>query len=428
MIKNKYVYKFFSQEKCEESAEMKNLLGGKGANLSQMTSLGLPIPPGFIISTSACLHFLENNEEYPEGLSEQINEALATLEETNGKKLGGDNDPLLVSVRSGAAISMPGMMDTILNLGLNDISVEELSKVTDNERFAYDSYRRLIYMYGDVVMGLSKRHFEIELEKIKKEYGVESDTDIPTEGLKKLVEINKNLYREKLGEPFPQNPKEQLDKSIRAVFLSWNTRRAIDYRNHQGIPHDLGTAVNIQTMVYGNMGDDSATGVAFTRTPSNGDRNLYGEYLINAQGEDVVAGIRTPQPIEELTKVMPDVYNQLFEVSKTLEKLYQDMQDMEFTIQQGKMYILQTRNGKRTGVAAGKIAHDLVIEGVISKEEAIMRIQPSDVDNCLFPSVNWSEINPNAPIKQIKHEMEASVIGTGLAAGAAAASGKAYFD
>jgi len=428
MINNKYVYIFFSQEKCEGNAEMKKLLGGKGANLAQMTSLGLPIPPGFVISTNACLHFLENNKEYPEGLSGQIDEALAELEETNRKKFGDDSDPLLVSVRSGAAVSMPGMMDTILNLGLNDISVEGLAKVTNNERFAYDSYRRLIYMFADVVMGFSKSHFEIELEKMKNEYGVESDTDIPTEGLKKLVEINKNLYKEKLGKSFPQNPREQLDKSIQAVFLSWNTRRAVDYRNHQGISHDLGTAVNIQTMVYGNMGDDSATGVVFTRNPSNGDKKLYGEYLINAQGEDVVAGIRTPQSIEELSEVIPEVYNQLLELSETLEKRYSDMQDMEFTIQQGKLYILQTRNGKRTGVAAGKIAYDLVTEGVISKEEAIMRIQPSDVDNCLFPSVNWSEINSNASIKQIKHEMEASVIGTGLAAGAAAASGKAYFD
>ncbi|UJG42674.1 MAG: pyruvate, phosphate dikinase [Candidatus Heimdallarchaeum endolithica] len=426
-MSEKYVYRFFSKEKCEGSAEMKNLLGGKGANLAQMTSLGLPVPPGFVISTKACLHFLANNNEYPEGLSEQIEEALTELEQVNGKKLGDNKDPLLVSVRSGAAISMPGMMDTVLNLGLNDVSVEGLAKKTSNPRFAYDAYRRFIYMFADVVMGLSKDYFEKELEKMKEKQGVKFDSELSAEALKELVEINKKVYEEHLGEPFPQDPKEQLDKAIRAVFNSWNNKRAIDYRNYHGISHDLGTAVNVQTMVFGNMGDDSATGVAFTRNPSTGDKQVYGEYLVNAQGEDVVAGIRTPEPISHLKDHMPEVYNQLIELAQLLENRYRDMQDMEFTIQQGKLYLLQTRNGKRTGIAAGKIAYDLVQEGLITKEEAILRISASDVDNCLFPSINWAQINPNAPIKSIKAELKKKQLGKGLPAGAAAACGIAYF-
>ena len=426
-MSEKYVYRFFSREKCEGSAEMKNLLGGKGANLAQMTSLGLPVPPGFVISTKACLHFLANNNEYPEGLSEQIEEALTELEQVNGKKLGDNKDPLLVSVRSGAAISMPGMMDTVLNLGLNDVSVEGLAKKTSNPRFAYDAYRRFIYMFADVVMGLSKDYFEKELEKMKEKQGVKFDSELSAEALKELVEINKKVYEEHLGEPFPQDPKEQLDKAIRAVFNSWNNKRAIDYRNYHGISHDLGTAVNVQTMVFGNMGDDSATGVAFTRNPSTGDKQVYGEYLVNAQGEDVVAGIRTPEPISHLKDHMLEVYNQLIELAQLLENRYRDMQDMEFTIQQGKLYLLQTRNGKRTGIAAGKIAYDLVQEGLITKEEAILRISASDVDNCLFPSINWAQINPNAPIKSIKAELKKKQLGKGLPAGAAAACGIAYF-
>ncbi|UJG39943.1 MAG: pyruvate, phosphate dikinase [Candidatus Heimdallarchaeum aukensis] len=426
-MSEKYVYRFFSKEKCEGSAEMKSLLGGKGANLAQMTSLGLPVPPGFVISTKACLHFLANNNEYPEGLSEQIEEALTELEQVNGKKLGDNEDPLLVSVRSGAAISMPGMMDTVLNLGLNDVSVEGLAKKTNNPRFAYDAYRRFIYMFADVVMGLSKDYFEKELEKMKEKQGVKFDSELSAESLKELVEINKKVYEEHLGEPFPQDPKEQLDKAIRAVFNSWNNKRAIDYRNYHGISHDLGTAVNVQTMVFGNMGDDSATGVAFTRNPSTGEKQVYGEYLVNAQGEDVVAGIRTPEPISHLKDHMPEVYNQLIELAQLLENRYRDMQDMEFTIQQGKLYLLQTRNGKRTGIAAGKIAYDLVQEGLITKEEAILRISASDVDNCLFPSINWAQINPNAPIKSIKAELKKRQLGKGLPAGAAAACGIAYF-
>lgn len=424
----KYVYKFFNKEICEGSADLKDTLGGKGANLAEMTSLGLPVPPGFVISTQACLHFLENNESYPPGLKESIDETLEALENHMGKKLGDEKDPLLVSVRSGAKISMPGMMDTVLNLGLNDVSVEGLAKVSNDSRFAYDSYRRFMYMYADVVRGVSKEHFEKELQKLKHELNVENDTEISADDLKKLIQTYKTIYKEHLGEEFPQDPRKQLDDAIRAVFRSWNTRRAIDYRNHQGIPHDLGTAVNVMTMVYGNLGETSATGVAFTRNPSNGEKKLYGEYLVNAQGEDVVAGIRTPVPIEDLQKTMPELYNQLLEISGLLEERYSDMQDMEFTIQQGKMFMLQTRNGKRTGIAAGQIAYDLVNEGKISKEEAILRVNPSDVENTLFPSVDWGKIDANAPIKQVKASMDDKFLGSGLAAGAAAATGLAIFD
>ena len=424
----KYVYKFFDKEVCEGSADMKNLLGGKGANLAEMTSLGLPVPPGFVVSTQACLHFLANNEEYPVGLKAEVDETLEALETHMGKKLGDNEDPLLVSVRSGARISMPGMMDTVLNLGLNDVSVEGLAKISNDPRFAYDSYRRFMYMYADVVKGVSKVHFEKELEKLKHELGVENDTEIPADELKKLIQKYKVIYKEHMGEEFPQDSRKQLDDAIRAVFRSWNTRRAIDYRNHQGIPHDLGTAVNVMTMIYGNLGETSATGVAFTRNPSDGEKKLYGEYLVNAQGEDVVAGIRTPVPIKDLKATMPDLYNQLFEISELLEKRYRDMQDMEFTIQQGKLYMLQTRSGKRTGIAASQIAYDLVKEGAISKEEAILRIEPSDVENALFPSIDWGKIDPNASVKQIKEHVKDKFLGTGLAAGAAAATGKAIFD
>ncbi len=424
----KYVYKFFNKEICEGSADLKDLLGGKGANLAEMTSIGLPVPPGFVISTNACLHFLEKNETYPEGLKEEIDEVLVSLEDFIGKKLGDNEDPLLVSVRSGARISMPGMMDTVLNLGLNDASVEGLAKISNDPRFAYDSYRRFFYMYADVVKGVSKEYFEKELEKLKEELQIESDTEIPAAELKKLILRYKEIYKEQLGEDFPQDPKKQLDDAIRAVFRSWNTKRAVDYRNHQGIPHDLGTAVNIVTMVYGNLGETSATGVAFTRDPSDGEKKLYGEYLINAQGEDVVAGIRTPEPIDNLKEDMPESFNQLIEISEILEKRYRDMQDMEFTIQQGKLYMLQTRSGKRTGIAAGQIAYDMFNEGFITKEEAILRIEPSDVENALFPSVDWSKIDPNAQISQIKERLKEKYLGSGLAAGAAAATGIAIFD
>ncbi len=424
----KYVYKFFSKDISEGKAEMKPLLGGKGANLAEMTNLGLPVPPGYVVTTQACLHFLANNNSYPEGLEEQIELAQQGLENSAGKKLGDENDPLLVSVRSGSVVSMPGMMDTVLNLGLTDSSVEGLAKVSEDPRFAYDSYRRFIYMYADVVKGVSKTFFEKELEKLKVELGVETDTEIPAEELKKLVQKYKIIYKEHLGEDFPQDPRVQLLDAVKAVFKSWNNKRAIDYRNHQGISHDLGTAVNIMIMVYGNLGDTSATGVAFSRNPSDGSKGIYGEYLINAQGEDVVAGIRTPLPIVNLKDDMPTLYDELVEISESLEARYRDMQDMEFTIQQGKLYMLQTRSGKRTGIAASQIAYDLVNEGVITKEEAIMRITPSDVENALFPSIDWQQINVNAPMKQIKHELSDRLLGSGLAAGAAAATGLAIFD
>ena len=424
----KYIYKFFSKDTSEGKAEMKPLLGGKGANLAEMTNLGLPVPPGYVVTTQACLHFLANNESYPEGLEEQIELAQQELENSVGKKLGDEDDPLLVSVRSGSVFSMPGMMDTVLNLGLNDSSVEGLAKVSDDPRFAYDSYRRFIYMYADVVRDVSKSYFEKELEKLKEELGVELDTEIPAEELKKLVKKYKEIYKEQLGEDFPQDPYVQLSDAVKAVFRSWNNKRAIDYRNHQSISHDLGTAVNIMIMVYGNLGETSATGVAFTRNPSDGSKGIYGEYLINAQGEDVVAGIRTPVQIENLKNDMPKLYDELVEIADNLEVRYSDMQDMEFTIQQGKLYMLQTRSGKRTGIAASQIAYDLVNEGVITKEEAIMRIAPSDVENALFPSIDWQQINANAPIKQIKHELRDKLLGSGLAAGAAAATGLAIFD
>ena len=424
----KYVYKFFSKDISEGKAEMKPLLGGKGANLAEMTNLGLPVPPGYVVTTQACLHFLANNNSYPEGLEEQIELAQQGLENSAGKKLGDENDPLLVSVRSGSVVSMPGMMDTVLNLGLTDSSVEGLAKVSEDPRFAYDSYRRFIYMYADVVKGVSKTFFEKELEKLKVELRVDADTEIPAEELKKLVQKYKAIYKEHLGEDFPQDPRVQLLDAVKAVFKSWNNKRAIDYRNHQGISHDLGTAVNIMIMVYGNLGDTSATGVAFSRNPSDGSKGIYGEYLINAQGEDVVAGIRTPLPIVNLKDDMSTLYDELLEISESLETRYRDMQDMEFTIQQGKLYMLQTRSGKRTGIAASQIAYDLVNEGVITKEEAIMRITPSDVENALFPSIDWQQINTNAPIKQIKHELSDKLLGSGLAAGAAAATGLAIFD
>ena len=424
----KYVYKFFNKDLSEGKAEMKPLLGGKGANLAEMTNLGLPVPPGYVVTTQACLQFLANNNTYPEGLEEEIELAQQGLENSVGKKLGDENDPLLVSVRSGSVISMPGMMDTVLNLGLTDSSVEGLAKVSEDPRFAYDSYRRFIYMYADVVKGVRKSYFEKELEKLKEELGVESDTDVPAEELKKLVQTYKAIYKEHLGEDFPQDPRVQLADSVKAVFKSWNNKRATDYRNHQGISHDLGTAVNIMIMVYGNLGDTSATGVAFSRNPSDGSKGIYGEYLINAQGEDVVAGIRTPVPIANLKVDMPTLYDELVEISGNLEDRYRDMQDMEFTIQQGKLYMLQTRNGKRTGIAASQIAYDLVNEGVITKEEAILRISPSDVENALFPAIDWQKINANAPVKQIKHELGDKFLGSGLAAGAAAATGIAIFN
>ncbi|MBD3354667.1 pyruvate, phosphate dikinase, partial [Candidatus Woesearchaeota archaeon] len=366
----KYVY-FFSAEQSEGKKEMKSFLGGKGANLAEMSNIGIPVPPGFTISAKVCKIYYENDQEYPEKVLKEIDENLEKLEKTMGKKLGDPEDPLLVSVRSGAAISMPGMMDTVLNLGLNDISIKGLIKKTENERFSWDSYRRFIQMFGDVVMNVEHAKFEEALEEAKATKGVEYDTELEAEDLKKLVSKYKEIYKQETGENFPQEPKRQLQKAIDAVFGSWNNPRAIKYRRINDIKGLIGTAVNVQTMVYGNMGDNSGTGVAFTRDPSTGENKFYGEFLMNAQGEDVVAGIRTPKPIKELKEVMPDIYSQLDEIQKKLESHYKDMQDLEFTIQDGKLFLLQTRTGKRTAAAAVRMAVEMVDESLIDKETAL---------------------------------------------------------
>ena len=337
----KYVYLF-----SEGNATMRNLLGGKGANLAEMTSLGLPVPRGFTVTTEACTRYYDDGKKIAKEIEEEIYETMAKTEEIVGKKFGDPNNPLLVSVRSGARASMPGMMDTILNLGLNDVVVEGLAKLTNNERFAYDSYRRFIQMFSDVVMEIEKPKFDEIFDGIKEENGVELDTDLTAENLKEVVKKYKELFKKEKGFDFPQEPKAQLMEAIKAVFRSWDNPRAIVYRRLNDIPGDWGTAVNVQEMVYGNMGDDSGTGVAFTRNPSTGEKKLYGEFLMNAQGEDVVAGIRTPQPLDQLKDVMPDVYNQFVDIAEKLEKHYRDMQDMEFTIERGKLFMLQTRSGK----------------------------------------------------------------------------------
>ncbi len=406
----KYVYAFE-----EGSAEMKNLLGGKGSGLAEMTRIGLPVPPGFTITTEACRDFFKNGNKFPEGLEDQIKEYLKKLEEKTGKKFGDPNNPLLVSVRSGAPVSMPGMMDTILNVGLNDATVEGLAKLTNNPRFAYDSYRRLIQMYGEIVDGIDRNLFEEVIERVKKEEGVESDAEISVEGLKKIIEEFKRIYKEQTGRDFPQDPYEQLINAIKRVFESWNNERAIKYRKIYGIPDDMGTAVNVQMMVFGNFGWDSATGVAFTRNPATGEKEFYGEYLPNAQGEDVVAGIRTPKPISELKNDIPEAYEQLVKAAETLEKHYKDMQDIEFTIERGKLYLLQTRTGQRTPKAAVKIAVDMVKEGIITKEEAIMRIKPEQFEKLLH-----RQIDPSIKI-------ELKPIAKGLPASPGAAVGKVVF-
>ncbi|TET27948.1 MAG: pyruvate, phosphate dikinase [Candidatus Heimdallarchaeota archaeon] len=418
----KYVYSFE-----EGKTEMKNLLGGKGANLADMTSMGVPVPPGFIITTETCIDYLGNNSTFPKGTMDQVKKALTDLEEKMGKKLGDHIDPLLVSVRSGARVSMPGMMDTVLNLGLNDMAVIGLAKIAEDERFAYDSYRRFIMMFSDVVKYQERKKFDELLDKLKEESGVKDDINLSTANLKKLVLQYKKLYKELLGEEFPQDPMVQLEDSLHAVFSSWNNERAINYRNHEGIPHDYGTAINIQVMVYGNLGQTSATGVAFTRNPSDGKKERFGEYLIQAQGEDVVAGIRTPTPITQLKKDMPEMYKQFDELCEKLEKHYKDVQDVEFTIQQGKFYMLQTRTGKRTGVAAAKIAYDLVKEGMIDKRTAVSRVTPRDVENTLFPQIVWK--NPKQKTVMIDgKEVQAVSIAKGLPASPGAAAGIAMFS
>ena len=385
MATQKMVY-YFGKKKTEGKGKSKILLGGKGTNLAEMTSIGLPVPPGFTITTEVCDAFYKSGEKLPTGLMDQVNKAVSLLEKELGKKFGDDANPLLVSVRSGAAVSMPGMMNTILNLGLNDKATQGLAKATKNERFAYDAYRRLINMFGDVVMGMDHHVFEAAFNKVKKKYKVTDDTAVPAEGLKQLCEDYKAVYKKHTGQTFPQSPLKQLELSIMAVFGSWNTSRAVRYREIEGIRGLLGTAVNVQSMVYGNMGDDSGTGVAFTRNPNTGENKFFGEFLINAQGEDVVAGIRTPQPVAEMTKWNRGVYKELLAIKKVLEDHYCEMQDIEFTIERGTLYMLQTRTGKRTGVAAVKIACDMVKEGLIDQKEAVLRVPPNDLTQLLLPS------------------------------------------
>ncbi len=386
MPKYKYIYRF-GGKKADGSAKMRDILGGKGANLAEMTNVGIPVPPGFTITAELCMQYLKK-KRFPAQLRREVREGIAYIERITGKKFGDRRNPLLVSVRSGARVSMPGMMDTILNLGLNDEAVKGLCEATQNERFALDSYRRLIEMFSDVVMGIPRKEFEEIFEEVKKECKVTYDYEVPPEGLKKVIKRYKEIYKKHIGEDFPQDPKKQLWRAIGAVYESWNTPRAIDYRKIYHIPDTWGTAVNIQAMVFGNMGEDSATGVAFTRDPSTGERKRYGEYLPNAQGEDVVAGVRTPKPIEELKKEMPKVYRELENVFKKLEAHYRDMQDVEFTIERGRLWILQTRTGKRTALAAVKIAVDMVREGLIPKEEAVMRVTPEQIDQLLHPMID----------------------------------------
>ncbi len=401
-MSNKWVY-FFGAGKTEGKAEMKNLLGGKGSNLAEMANLDIPVPPGFTVTTEACIEYQKLNGQYPEGMWDQVLENLGKLEESMGAKLGGGDDPLLVSVRSGARVSMPGMMDTVLNLGMNDATVAAVAKKTGNERFAYDSYRRFLTMFGDVVLEIEHAKFEAILDKKKEAKGVEMDTDLDINDLKEIVEEFKELIKIETGSAFPEDPKEQLKYAINAVFGSWNNARAIKYRQINHIPDDWGTAVNVQTMVYGNMGDSSGTGVAFTRDPATGEKRFFGEYLINAQGEDVVAGIRTPSEIKELEDAMPTVYKELEGIYLKLEDHYRDMQDIEFTIQEGKLYMLQTRTGKRTAGSAIRIAVEMVEEGMISKETAVQRVDPAQLDQLLHPM-----IDPKADVKSVAKGLPAS--------------------
>ena len=409
-MNEKYVYMF-----SEGNGKMRETLGGKGANLAEMTNLGMPVPQGFTISTDACNRYYEDNETIAEEIMAQIKDAKEKLEELSGKKLGDPENPLLVSVRSGARASMPGMMDTILNLGINDDVVETIAKRTNNERFAYDSYRRFIQMFADVVMGLPKSTFEVIIDDIKAKKGVSLDTELDAEDLKEMVVRFKAYYREQLGTDFPTDPEVQLEKAIEAVFRSWNNERAIFYRKQNDIPSSWGTAVNVQMMVFGNMGDDCGTGVAFTRNPTNGENHLFGEFLMNAQGEDVVAGVRTPQHIDHLKEVMPDAYNEFLSICDRLEKHYHDMQDMEFTIEGGKLYMLQTRNGKRTAAAALKIACDMVDEGLINTDEALLMVDPKQLDSVLHDEFDAAELKA------------AEYVAEGLAASPGAATGYIRF-
>ena len=412
MASKKFVYKF-----SEGNGSMRELLGGKGANLAEMSNLGMPVPNGFTITTEACNAYYSDGEKINDEIAAQVWAHLAWLEEETGKKLGDESNPLLVSVRSGARASMPGMMDTILNLGMNDTVVKVVGEKSGNKRFAYDSYRRFIQMFSDVVMGLSKARFEQIIDEIKERKGIKLDIDLSADDMVELTEKFKEFYKENLHEEFPQDPKVQLERSVEAVFRSWNNERAIYYRRMIDIPSDWGTAVNVQEMVFGNMGNDCGTGVAFTRNPATGEKKLFGEFLMNAQGEDVVAGIRTPQPIEELQQTMPGAFNDFVEICNRLEKHYHDMQDMEFTIEHGKLFMLQTRNGKRTGPAALKIAVDMVEEGLIDKDQALMMVEPKQLDDLLHPQFDADDLKKKAN----------DVIAVGLPASPGAACGSVVF-
>ena len=410
--KGKFVY-FFGGGKAEGNGKMKDLLGGKGAGLAEMTNAGVPVPPGLTITTDVCKLYYSSGKKTPAAADKQMVDYIAKVEKLMGKKFGDKNNPLLVSVRSGAKFSMPGMMDTILNLGLNDETVKGLIASTKNERFAWDSYRRFVQMYGNVVMETGKEVFEHVITEMKEDKGVKLDTELSANDLKEMVAKFKKLVKDKTGKDFPQDVLEQVRGARDAVFRSWMNDRAIYYRKQNDIPADLGTAVNVQAIVFGNMGDDSGTGVGFTRNPATGEAKFYGEYLLNAQGEDVVAGVRTPKPISQLEKEMPAVYKQLYTTTKKLEKHYRDIQDFEFTIEKGKLFMLQTRTGKRTAAAAVKIAVDMVKEKVISKDEALMRIEPIQLDQLLHPV-----FDPKAPKK---------VLTKGLPASPGAAAGQAVF-
>ena len=407
----KFVYSF-----NEGTKDMRSLLGGKGANLAEMTRIGLPVPFGFTVTTEACNKYYDDGKTIDAGIEKEIYEHLADLENVTGKKFGSVDNPLLVSVRSGAVFSMPGMMDTILNLGLNDDAVEGLARLTENDRFAYDSYRRFIQMFGDVVMEIPKAKFDAIFDSKKEEKGCQYDVELKTEDLKEIIASYKVLVKEEIGRDFPQDPKDQLMEAVMAVFRSWNNERAILYRQLNNIPGNLGTAVNVQSMVFGNMGDTSGTGVAFTRNPATGENRIFGEFLVNAQGEDVVAGIRTPQPISEMEQAFPEVYKDFTRIAEILENHYQDMQDMEFTVERNKLYMLQTRNGKRTAAAAVKIAVDMEAEGLIDKKIAVTRLEPGQIDQLLHPAFDDKE------------EKAAEVLTRGLAASPGAAAGRIYFN
>ncbi len=411
MTDNKRVWLF-----KEGNADMRNLLGGKGANLAEMTNAGLPVPPGLTITTETCMEYINNGNKMPDGLMDEVKAYLKEVEKQAGKKFGDKENPLLVSVRSGARLSMPGMMETILNLGLNDETLQGMINLTNNERFCYDSYRRFLTMFGSVAWDIERNLFETELDKVKEKEGVKTDAEVSAEGLKSLIPIYKEIIKNQTGKEFPQDPYVQLQEAIEAVFRSWNIPRAVAYRNLNKIDHNFGTAVNVQTMVFGNMGNDCATGVSFTRNPATGENEFYGEYLTNAQGEDVVAGIRTPKPIKELANEMPELYKQYVDIAKNLENHYKDVQDMEFTIEKGKLYILQTRNGKRTAAAAVRIAVEMAKEGIISKERAVELVDPYQLYQLLLPS-----FDPKA-------KKEAHKIAQGLNASPGAAIGKIVFD